>query len=525
MTLRTPSIASLRPSFGLTLTSVGVIVAIGAGRAAIGIDVPKTWEEHAIETLEVPLANPIGSPKHPPADYYYRIPVAPIYRTYLVYAPGREPTGYFDRLKQTAPEIIWDDAGHRPALATEADWIRAGELVFDAPVQTGTGAFTVEDVRSPEWWAKVGWAAAADGTLPIARYVVREKGTVALETLACANCHTRLMPDGTIVKGAQGNYAIGRANNLRLREAAKGPNADAAWRQQRVTLRGTFATPWLNPDPFSRLETMSFQQYIDEVQGAYPAGVIPRHRGSPFNPIQVPDLIGVKDRRYLDHTGLQNHRSIGDLMRYAAMNRGIMNGGDALANHNGFFPGDVPRFTQLPDASTRSRYSDNQLYALSMYLYSLQPPKNPNRFDDLAARGQRVFQREGCVGCHTPPLYTNNKLTPADGFTIPADHRQKYDILPVSVGTDPDLTLRTRRGTGYYKVPSLKGVWYRSMFGHSGWCATLEDWFDPRRVRDDYVPTGWKPYDRRTYAVKGHEFGLKVSDEDRRVLIAFLKTL
>src|SRR5215475_3163487 len=26
-----------------------------------------------------------------------------------------------------------------------------------------------------------------------------------------------------------------------------------------------------------------------------------------------------------------------------------------------------------------------------------------------------------------------------------------------------------RRGTGYYKVPSLKGVWYRSMFGHSGW--------------------------------------------------------
>ena len=85
--------------------------------------------------------------------------------------------------------------------------------------------------------------------------------------------------------------------------------------------------------------------------------------------------------------------------------------------------------------------------------------------------------------CHTPPLDTNNKLTPADGFTIPPDHRQKYDILPISVGTDPDLTLKTRRGTGYYKVPSLKGVWYRSMFGHSGWCATLEDWFDPRRVR------------------------------------------
>jgi len=74
-------------------------------------------------------------------------------------------------------------------------------------------------------------------------------------------------------------------------------------------------------------------------------------------------------------------------------------------------------------------------------------------------------------------------------------------------------------------VPSLKGVWYRSMFGHSGWCATLEDWFDPGRVRDDYVPTGWKPHDRPTYAVKGHNFGLTLTDEDRRALIAFLKTL
>ena len=116
--------------------------------------------------------------------------------------------------------------------------------------------------------------------------------------------------------------------------------------------------------------------------------------------------------------------------------------GPALADHNGFIPGDVPRFQQLPDPSTRSRYSDEQLYALASYLYSLQPPRNPNRFDALAERGQRVFERAGCATCHTPPLYTNNKLTPADGFAVPPDHREKYDILPISVGTDPDLTLQ-----------------------------------------------------------------------------------
>ena len=118
-----------------------------------------------------------------------------------------------------------------------------------------------------------------------------------------------------------------------------------------------------------------------------------------------------------------------------------------------------------------------------------------------------MFNRAGCAECHTPPLYTNNKLTPADGFAVPPDHRENFDVMPISVGTDPDLTLKTRRGTGYYKVPSLKGVWYRSMFGHSGWCATLEDWFDPHRVRDDYVPTGWRPYGRQTYAVRGHQLG------------------
>ena len=95
----------------------------------------------------------------------------------------------------------------------------------------------------------------------------------------------------------------------------------------------------------------------------------------------------------------------------------------------------------------------------------------------------------------------------------------------MSVGTDSNLALKTGRGTGYYKVPSLKGVWYRGMFGHSGWCASLEDWFDPRRTHDDYVPTGFKPYGAKTYAVKGHPFGLRLSEDDRNALIAFLKTL
>src|SRR5262249_5403218 len=225
-----------------------------------------------------------------------------------------------------------------------------------------------------------------------------------------------------------------------------------------------------------------------------------------------------KDRLYLDHTGLVQHRAIADLMRYAALNQDAQ----FLSQYGDFTP---MSFLGPATPVANSRYSDEQLYALALYIYSLQPPPNPNQMDALAERGQKVFEQAGCATCHRPPLYTNNKLTPVDGFTVPEDHPKKYDILPISVGTDPSLSLRTRRGTGYYKVPSLKGVWYRGPFEHNGSVATLEDWFDPKRLRDDYVPTGFKGYGVKTRAVKGHPFGLDLSADDRRALIAFLKTL
>ena len=53
------------------------------------------------------------------------------------------------------------------------------------------------------------------------------------------------------------------------------------------------------------------------------------------------------------------------------------------------------------------------------------------------------------------------------------------------------LATRTRRGTGFYKVPSLRGVWFRNAFGHGGHAETLEEWLDPARLKPDYVPKGF----------------------------------
>jgi mono/diheme cytochrome c family protein len=154
----------------------------------------------------------------------------------------------------------------------------------------------------------------------------------------------------------------------------------------------------------------------------------------------------VRERRFLDHTGLVRHRTIGDLMRYSSLAQ------DGFSSDR-YGAGDA-RQPAMPSA----RYSDAQLYALALYLYSLRPPANPNPFDKAAKRGKAVFERERCGNCHTPPLYTNNQLVAADGFEPPPG---AAGVIPRRIGVDPRYALQTHKGTGYYKVPSLKGVWYR----------------------------------------------------------------
>ena len=172
--------------------------------------------------------------------------------------------------------------------------------------------------------------------------------------------------------------------------------------------------------------------------------------------------------------------------------------------------------------------SDDAMYAIAKFVYAAEPPPNPHKPDEETARGQEVFARAACAGCHPPPAYTNNKLVPVDGFNR-IDHAQSpptSDILTgARLGLDPGLALKTRKGTGYYKIPSLKGLWYRDTLEHSGSIASLEEWFDPARLRSDYLPRGWNPPDTKTRPIPGHAFGLTLSAEDKTALIAFLRTL
>jgi hypothetical protein len=508
-------------SVSLVFTLFGFLSSLGLGQKPTSV-IPKTWDTEAINSVQLPLADPRISTQLISSSYYYSIPVRPIYKSYAVYRPDREPRGYMDQLKRQTPQVIFDSS----KLRSEADWTKAGEMVFDAPIEFVADGTLYSEIRGMEWFVKNKVPVTSEGVMPFMRWVVRRKGKLELGILSCGQCHTRVMPDGTVIKGAQGNFPDDRAFGYELRiTEAKSKNKDSVLKEFREDLRKSYGAPWIKDDDSTRADRMSLSELASVLEAISP-GSCARQGTSIFYPAAIPDLIGVKDRLYLDSTGLARQRSIGDLMRYAALNQGA----DELTLYDRFRP-----VGKLPVASTLSRYSDEQLYALALYIYSLKPPDNPNKLTALAQRGYEVFMTHACDACHTPPLYTNNMLMPVAGFKVSdkpqfvgsssSSPPERKDILNIPINTDPNLALNTRRGTGYYKVPSLKGLWYRGPFEHNGSVATLEDWFDPRRLRDDYVPTGFRGYGVTTRAVKGHEFGLNLTDEEREALIAFLKTL
>jgi len=482
-----------------------------------------TWDEKALADWATPLAGLNARPTHISSKEYYSLRVENL-RTYPVYSPGREPEGYWEMLQHAGPQPLIEPE----KLKTEADWIAAGQRVFDEADMIHERVFDpklIDAARRAETFRESGTEPLPDGTLYFLRWVPTNRG-VALSLGNCSICHLRFFKDGTRVPGAPTFGSASREPRLRnplisaIHDASSVLSGDMPFEMAPGDPLGdrlyqAFGVPWIHDERDARLKTFTRADYLAHSRAINDrSGGISRWNGSLFFPATIPDLIGVKDRKYIDHTATHLHRDIGDLMRYAAL--------VSFAESADFGPYHV-----LSPATKRvqARLPDEALYALALYIYSLQPPPNPNRFDERAAAGQKIFQREGCVNCHTPPLYTSNKLTLAAGYTPSKDATATLDILRLSVGTDPGLALKTRKGTGYYKVPSLKGVWYRGHYLHDGSVASLEEMFDPDRVKDTHVPGGFIPVGGTTHAIKGHEFGLGISADERAQLIAFLRTL
>src|SRR5687768_5300612 len=120
--------------------------------------------------MTLPPARQEGHLVYVSAEYFYAMRGLQIYKTYPVYRPDREPRGYLAALREREPVIAFDPS----TFTTEADWIRAGQVVFNAP----TAFESIDNVRNPEWYARLHVPVTKEGIVPGYYYVVRKKGKV-----------------------------------------------------------------------------------------------------------------------------------------------------------------------------------------------------------------------------------------------------------------------------------------------------------------------------------------------------------
>ena len=180
----------------LALTTLA-IAALAAGDPPFHPDIPKAWDDVAVESMELPLAQRDRSPRYMSSAEYYALHIRPIYRSYPVYAPGREPAGYLDSLKQK------DARNPLRSLQTphQGDWIRAGKLVFESDTVPFPPAAQLQPnpPRSPPG------AMAHFRARPRLPLLHPSKGSRGVGCNSCAGCHTRSCPTAPFSKEARAN--------------------------------------------------------------------------------------------------------------------------------------------------------------------------------------------------------------------------------------------------------------------------------------------------------------------------------
>jgi len=142
-----------------------------------------------------------------------------------------------------------------------------------------------------------------------------------------------------------------------------------------------------------------------------------------------------------------------------------------------------------------------------------------SRFDSIFAglaeatldemRGfELFFTEEGdCFHCHIDPLFTNM------GF--------HNNALDTEENMDPGFEVVTgsELDRGKFKVPSLRNLKYTAPYMHDGRFATLKeviDFYSEGLQKSPYADSNMKNV---------HKGGIRISEEDKNALIAFLLTL
>jgi mono/diheme cytochrome c family protein len=221
------------------------------------------------------------------------------------------------------------------------------------------------------------------------------------------------------------------------------------------------------------------------------------------------------------------------------------------------------QFLLLPsNGPEKFREWENDYRDVLAWIESLEPPKYPFAIDrQLAAVGEQSFERT-CARCHG--TYGPDGSYPE--LNVPIDEvgtdRARYDAIPHSWRESYSATWLGHYGEKAvadelpgYVAPPLDGIWASAPYFHNGSVPTLwhllhpdrrpsvwtrtEDGYDQRRVGleitelEELPAEATAPAQRRRYfdtrrfgkSAAGHLFPDELSEEEKRAVLEYLKTL
>jgi hypothetical protein len=195
------------------------------------------------------------------------------------------------------------------------------------------------------------------------------------------------------------------------------------------------------------------------------------------------------------------------------------------------------------------------------FLKNTKPPKWTDLFPapdaERVARGLTVYRRENCHVCHDFGEKRTGTVIPVEEVgTDPERHKlwtdeaaRRYNAYAQGYPWKfHDFRGTSGPGGGYASVP-LDGVWIRAPFLHNGSVPTLVDLLKPPdqrpkkfyRGNDEYDPVrggfvtdkprdGWRVFTEFDTSLRangngGHTYGTQLSDEEKKDLVEYLKTL
>jgi hypothetical protein len=182
---------------------------------------------------------------------------------------------------------------------------------------------------------------------------------------------------------------------------------------------------------------------------------------------------------------------------------------------------------------------------------SIRPPKYPFTIDRAAAKRGEVHFEKTCAACHGGPESDKRLYAIADVGTDPrraemftekqAEGFNKFLAELEAAGYEPPKEFGVR-STGKYWAATLAGVWARSPYLHNGSVRTMQELLTAPAQRAKNFHRGTHDYDANQMGYadggayvfdtttpgnsnSGHDYGTKLSGEQKRELMEYLKTL